>query len=91
MSQGGTRPCERLLVRDGWTRRFTAIGPRLSEAVEVYRELGFEIRLEPAEPGSEEVADSETTSCEQCFVMSLARTIYTRPLSARAGELAAER
>jgi hypothetical protein len=91
MSQDETRRRERLLARDGWTRRFTAIGPRLSEAVEVYRGLGFEIRLEPAEPGAEEVADSETATCEQCFVMSLARTIYTRPLSARAGELAAKR
>ena len=86
MSQDETRQRERLLARDGWTRRFTAIGSRLSEAAEVYRGLGFEIRLEPAEPGSEEGADSETAGCEQCFVMSLARTIYTRPLSTRAGE-----
>ena len=84
---------DRLLAQDGWTRRFTAIGARLSEAVELYRGLGFEIRLEPAEPGSEEVTDTTTESaaCEQCFVMSLARTIYTRPLFARAGEEAAER
>jgi hypothetical protein len=79
------------LERASWTRRFTAIGPRLNEAVELYRGLGFEIRLEPAEPRSEEVADR--SGCAQCFVMSLARTIYTRPLIAHADadELAAER
>ena len=68
--------------RDGWTRRFTAIGARLNEAVELYKGLGYEIRLEPGEPGSEGVAD--TSACEQCFVMSVARTIYTRPRNAAA-------
>lgn len=77
------------LEREGWTRRFTAMGARLNEAVELYRGLGFDIRLEPAEPRSEEVADR--SGCAQCFVMSLARTIYTRPLIADADELPAER
>ena len=77
------------LENDGWTRRFTALGPRLSEAVALYRELGLEVRLEPAEPGAEEVTDR--TECEQCFVMTLARTIYTRPPVGSAGETAAER
>lgn len=77
------------LEHDGWTRRFTAIGPRLSEAVALYRTLGFEILLEPAEPGVEGVADR--TECEQCFVMTLARTIYTRSPVGSAGETAAER
>lgn len=75
--------------RDGWTRRFTAIGARLTEAVELYRGLGFEIRLEPGEPGLDGVADS--SACEQCFVMTLARTIYTRPPTEQTGEIATER
>jgi hypothetical protein len=77
--------------RDGWTRRFTAIGARLSEAVELYRGLGFEIRLAPAEPGVEGVTDS--AACAQCFVMTLAQTIYTRPIVVRPSksEIAAER
>lgn len=107
MSQGETRPRDPAPAHDGWTRRFTAIGARLSEAVELYRRLGFEIRLEPAAPGSEEVADTDTDTgtgtgtgtdtdattagCEQCFVMSLARIIYTRPLIARTNEEAAQR
>lgn len=73
----------------GWTRRFTAMGPRLNEAVELYRGLGFEIRLEPGEPQAETAPDA--SGCAQCFVMTLARTIYTRPLIADADELAAER
>lgn len=77
------------LEREGWTRRFTAIGARLDEAVELYRGLGFEIRLEPAEPQAETAPNA--SGCAQCFVMTLARTIYTRPLSADADELAAER
>ena len=75
--------------RDGWTRRFTAIGARLNEAIELYRGLGYEIRLEPGEPGSEGVAD--TSACEQCFVMSVARTIYTRPRNVAADASTAER
>jgi hypothetical protein len=65
------------LVQQGWTRRFTAIGRRLSEAVELYRHLGFEIHLEPVNPDEDKVANSE--SCQHCVVTTLARTIYTRP------------
>lgn len=77
------------LFKEGWMRRFTAVGARLTEAVEVYRGLGFEVRLEPAEPGAEQLLDS--AACGQCFVMSLARTIYTRPSQWRPGASAAER
>lgn len=73
----------------GWTRRFTAIGARLQEAVELYRGLGFEVRLEAADTGSEDVVDR--AGCAQCFVRALAQTIYTRPLGIRADEIAAER
>jgi hypothetical protein len=64
----------------GWTRRFAAIGARLTEAVELYRSLGYEIRLEPAEASDTELADE---ACAQCMVMTLARTIYTRLPTAR--------
>ena len=64
----------------GWTRRFTAIGARLSEAVELYRSLGYEIRLEPADASDTELTDE---ACAQCMVMTLARTIYTRLPTAR--------
>ncbi|HEU5438006.1 MAG TPA: hypothetical protein VFU88_01855 [Ktedonobacterales bacterium] len=64
------------LASDGWTRRFTAIGPRLSEAVELYRALGYELRLEPADSSEMDLGGE---ACAQCMVMTLARTIYTRP------------
>lgn len=64
------------LTSDGWTRRFTALGSRLSEAVELYRALGYELRLEPADASE---TDLSGEACAQCVVMTLARTIYTRP------------
>lgn len=89
MSQVEPQDSSPLHESDGWTRRFTAIGARLNEAIELYSGLGFETKLEPAEAGSEEVADS--SACGLCFVMTLARTIYTRPRDWPAGEIAAER
>lgn len=89
MADSDTAQSDALLRRDGWTRRFTAVGPRLNEAIDLYRGLGFEICLEPAEPGAETVA--ERSSCDQCFVMTLARTIYTRPLIVDTGAHVAER
>ncbi|HEX9035408.1 MAG TPA: hypothetical protein VF808_00290 [Ktedonobacterales bacterium] len=71
------KPASEALARAGWTRRYTAIGSRLSEAIELYRALGFEVQLVAAEPDAEQRPASE--ACEQCFVMTLARTIYTRP------------
>ncbi len=68
------------LQREGWTRRFTALGRRLNEAVELYSELGFDVRMEPVDPNEEETAGVE--SCKDCFVTMQARTIYTRPREA---------
>jgi hypothetical protein len=79
---------------EGWTRRFTALGLRLGEAVELYRELGYEVRLDPADAG-EETGRISDEACAQCLVMTLARTIYTRrPTaagSARTEEMADKR
>jgi hypothetical protein len=83
MSQAEMRDC------DGWTRRFTAIGARLNEAIELYRGLGFEIRLTAAEPEADKVAES--SACAECFVMTLAQTIYTRPLNTLTDTSATER
>lgn len=65
------------LSKQGWTRRFSALGRRLNEAVELYRQLGFEILLEPAD--LDEEAMPREGGCEGCSVTTLARTIYTRP------------
>jgi hypothetical protein len=60
------------LKREGWEKRFTMDEPRLSEMADQYKELGFEVLLEPVDPSSEE--------CTVCITASLDRyrTIYTR-------------
>jgi hypothetical protein len=68
------------LQKDGWTRRFTALGRRLNEAADLYCELGYEVRLEPVD--LDEEATAEVEGCKDCFVTMLARTIYTRPCKA---------
>ena len=65
------------LYEQGWTRRFSALGRRLNEAVELYSQLGFEILLEPADLDEESIP--RAGECESCIVTTLARTIYTRP------------
>jgi hypothetical protein len=64
------------LEQQGWTQRFTAIGVRLREAVDLYVQLGFEVHLEPAENATEPL---ESEACRYCFVTTQARTIFTRP------------
>lgn len=41
------------LEKEGWVKQFVANEPRLSEAVSLYEELGFEVRLEPLPAGQE--------------------------------------
>ena len=65
------------LREQGWTRRFTVLGRRLNEAVELYQQLGFEILLDSADLDEERISGAE--GCESCIVTTLARTIYTRP------------
>ena len=64
-----------LLVSQGWQRRFMADGLRAREAMDLYRELGYEVRAEPVR--TEEVADE----CGDCQLLMALRftTIYTRP------------
>lgn len=63
---------EEELQKEGWEKRFTMDEPRLSEMAEQYRELGFEVLLEPVDPSSEE--------CTVCITANLDRyrTLYTR-------------
>jgi len=63
---------EEELKKEGWMKRFTMDEPRLSEAVEQYKELGFEVLLEPVDTSSEE--------CTTCLITFIDRykTIYTR-------------
>ena len=56
--------------QQGWTKQFVADEPRLSEAVEMYQEAGFEVHLEPLPPQprrpSEEKCEPDA-DCHQCF------------------------
>ncbi len=65
------------LRQEGWVRRFSALGRRLDEAIELYRQLGYEVRLEPVDLDEEDLPGAE--GCENCFVIARARTIFTRP------------
>jgi hypothetical protein len=77
------------LEEEGWTRRFVAGEPRLSEAVEAYKEAGFEVCLQPLsteEPECETCPGEENShrngdQCRVCFegVEDQYRIIYTRP------------
>ncbi len=57
----------------GWVRQASYDEPRLSEMIEVYEELGFEVHLEPFEPDGQ-------TECAVCMAAQPERykTIYTR-------------
>ena len=62
------------LEKNGWQRQFTTDEPRLSDAVELYKELGYEVYLES--PSEAEVLGD----CGVCFEGTLDKykTIYTR-------------
>ena len=63
---------EEELKKEGWEKRFTIDEPRLSEMAEQYKELGFEVLLEPVDTSSE-----ECTTCITAF-RDRYKTIYTR-------------
>jgi len=65
---------EEELKNEGWEKRFTIDEPRLSEMVEQYKELGFEVLLEPVDTSSEEC----TTCLKDPAFSQLYKTIYTR-------------
>ena len=64
---------EEELKEEGWEKRFTIDEPRLSEAVEQYKQIGFEVLVEPVD-----AASGECTGCLS-GVSDRVKTIYTRP------------
>ncbi len=68
-------PRDKELHEQGWTRKFAAAEPRLSEARNDYEELGFEVLLEPLDPCPQD------PSCTTCLLedSDLIKVIYTRP------------
>ena len=61
------------LVQTGWEKQATYDDPRLSEMVEMYKEIGLEVHLEPFDPDNEE-------GCTGCMQLTPEKfkTIYTR-------------
>ena len=64
---------EETLIREGWEKQATYDDPRLSEMVEMYRQIGFEVHLEPFKAENEDGC----TGCMQS-TPDLYKTIYTR-------------
>lgn len=59
----GTAAANPALVAGGWELRFMADPPRCAEALELYRQLGFEVRAEPVSP------EQLGPDCEGCQVV----------------------
>lgn len=61
------------LEKQGWIKQFTASEPRLSEMVELYQSLGFEVRLESADTNNQ-------NECQVCLAAEPEKykTIWTR-------------
>ena len=71
-----------ILQHEGWTRQFIANEPRLSEAVELYKQSGFDVHLEPV-PFKDEIdrcPQGEAGQCRVCFEgkEDQYKIIYTR-------------
>jgi hypothetical protein len=62
------------LVAEGWERRFTADDQRIQEVVELYSQLGYEVRAEPVHAGE---IHEDCTDCHSA-ILSRFKTIYTR-------------
>ena len=61
------------LEKQGWVRQTTYDEPRLSEIAEMYREMGYDVHIEPFNPDDE-------PECSECMKAQPDRykTIYIR-------------
>jgi hypothetical protein len=72
MRSKGQSDIERL-EKEGWVKQFVANEPRLSEAVDLYKELGFDVHVEPLPKGEEcdtcsgTEGHEEKGECRVCF------------------------
>ena len=72
------------LEAQGWICQFTIEAERAQEYVELYEEIGLEVRVEPVTPDlmvSEECATCLLAACDKYVV------IYTRPLNEAGDEV----
>ncbi len=67
------------MMEEGWKRRMVASEPRLSEMVEMYEDLGFEVKLEPVGPDDPYWEEDGCTIClEDPSAKDLVKVVYTR-------------
>jgi len=79
-SDGDSREAARARRPEGelpgsdWERRFVTDGSRVAEVIQLYTELGYQVRVEPM--GRADLPQA----CEECQLAALLRfqTIYTR-------------
>jgi len=59
---------------EGWTRAFVVEESRVEEFVELYKSLGYEVKVEPVKP------EDLCKGCSQCYpyLRSKCRIIYIR-------------
>jgi hypothetical protein len=70
---GCTLPPNPNLLAEGWERRFIADARMARDAVEMYRELGYEVRLEPV------TADELKDECSGCkALIQQFKVVYTK-------------
>ena len=65
---------EKELEKKGWVKQTTIGEPRLSEIVELYESLGYEVRLEPVK------LDELDEECRRCYESEVdeVKTVYVR-------------
>ncbi|MBE0511991.1 hypothetical protein IBX38_02960 [Candidatus Bathyarchaeota archaeon] len=65
---------KKLRDKEGWVKQTTIGEPRLSEIVELYRSLGYEVRLEPVK------LDELDEECRRCYESEVdeVKTVYVR-------------
>ena len=65
---------EKELEEEGWVKQTTIGEPRLSEIVELYRSLGYEVHLEPVK------LDELDEECRRCYESEIdeVKTVYVR-------------
>jgi len=72
---------EVMRMEEGWNRRMVASEPRLSDMVEIYESLGFEVRVEPVGPDDPYWEEEGCTVClEDPSAKDLLKVVYTRRL-----------
>lgn len=68
------RKLSKEVEKEGWNKQTTIGEPRLSEIVELYKSLGYEVRVEPA------TLDDLNEECRRCYGNEIdeLKTVYTR-------------